>query len=435
MTAHGPEPAFAGRLARRLPFFYGWVIVSISFLCVFLMGATTYWGLQIFIAPMHEDTGWSHTSIVAGLFVRFIAGAVVGFLLGHLADRRNGARNLLLIGTLIDGAAMAALYWVESPAQFILLYGVIGGAGNAGLRLFQATLIPKWFLFRRGAAFGLSTMGGGVSALIMVPLIAFMIEGLGWRSSWPALAAIMLVAVLPCVPLAVRAPEDVGLLPDNGAPPPSRAREPRSEPERSYTLGEALRTWRFWFLILGMTAGSYALGANTFILVPYFREVGFSAAVAASAISVYGFASFSTRLVWGTIADRFSVRPALVIQALLTAVGAALLLQIAGRATLYGAAAFQGAVLSGFPTLQGLVWPEFFGRRHIGAIIGLTSLFGTFASASGPLIAGIVFDSTGTYESSIWAIIAAWAACGAVILAVRPGRARPPVAEVALPDG
>ena len=435
MTTEAPELPFAGRLARRLPFFYGWVIVSISFLSVFLMGATTYWGLQIFIAPMNEDTGWSHTSIVAGLFVRFIAGAVVDFLLGHLADRRNGARTLLLVGTLIDAAAMAALYWVDSPAQFILLYGVVGGAGNAGLRLFQATLIPKWFLFRRGAAFGLSTMGGGVSAMIMVPVIAFMIEGLGWRSSWPALAAIMVVVVLPCVPLAVRAPEDIGLLPDNGAPPPSRPRAPEAQAERSYTLGEAMRTWRLWLLLLAVTSGSYSLGTNTFVLVPYFREVGFSTGVAASAISVYGFASFSTRLVWGSIADRFGVRPALVVQALLTAFAASFLLQIDGRATLYGVAAFQGAVLSGFPALQSLVWPEFFGRRHIGAIVGLTSLFGTFASASGPLIAGLVFDSTGSYESSIWVLVVTWAACGIVMLALRPAPAREHVAEVALPDG
>lgn len=424
MTTEIGELVFAGRLARRLPFFYGWVIVYISFLSVFLMGATTYWGLQIFIAPMHEDTGWSHSSIVAGLFVRFIAGAVVGFLLGGLADQRNGARILLLVGTLIDGAAMAALHWVESPAQFVVLYGLVGGIGNAGLRLFQATLVSKWFRFRRGAAFGLSTMGGGVSALIMVPLIALMIEEFGWRTAWPALAAFMVITVLPCVPLAVRAPEDIGLLPDNGAPPPARGPDRAVGPERSFTLAQAVRTWRFWLLLLALTSGSYSLGTNTFVLVPYFQEIGFSAGVAASAISVYGFASFSTRFVWGTFADRFSVRPALVVQALLTAIGAALLLQIGSRATLYAAAAFQGAVLSGFPTFQGLVWPEYFGRRYVGAIVGLTGLFGTFASAGGPLIAGFVFDATGTYESSIWALVFSWSACGVIAFAVRPARER-----------
>ncbi|HLF71955.1 MAG TPA: MFS transporter, partial [Dehalococcoidia bacterium] len=218
-------------------------------------------------------------------------------------------------------------------------------------------------------------------------------------------------------------PEDIGLQPDNGASPPaSRRSGVTAATEQSYTLGEALRTWRLWIVLLAIACGSYSLGANTFVLVPYYEEIGFSSAIAASALSLYGFTSILTRYVWGQFADRFSVRPAIIVQSLLTAAAGLLLLQIDSRISLYAITGLQGIALSGFPTLQSLVWPEFFGRRHIGAIVGLTQLFTTLASASGPLIGGIIFDRTGTYEVTIWAFVVTWIACAVVIFAVRPTR-------------
>ncbi|HLF72017.1 MAG TPA: MFS transporter, partial [Dehalococcoidia bacterium] len=205
MTSDAIEFGTARRLAQRLPFYYGWVIVYISFLGVFLMGATTYWGLQVFVKPMHDDTGWSHASVIAGLFARFVSGAIASFFVGRVADQKFGARNLMLIGTAIDAIALSSLRFIDSPLQFVLLYGVLGGIGNSGLRLVQASLIPKWFVFKRGSAVAMATMGGGVSALLMVPLITLMIAQLGWRDAWLALAIIMVVLTLPCLPLTVRA--------------------------------------------------------------------------------------------------------------------------------------------------------------------------------------------------------------------------------------
>jgi MFS family permease len=429
LTSDTVEFGMARRLAQRLPFYYGWVIVYISFLGVFLMGATTYWGLQVFVKPMHDDTGWSHASIIAGLFARFVAGAVVAFILGRVVDQRFGPRKLMLVGVLIDAIALISLRWVENPTQFVLAYGVLGGFGNSGLRLVQAALVPKWFVLKRGAAVAFATMGGGVSALIMVPVISLTIDQLGWRDAWVAIAVFMVVLTLPCVPFAVRAPEDIGLVPDNGETPKLSSRAPRvtADTERNFTLGEALRTWRLWFVLLAISLGSYSLGANTFVLVPYYEEIGFSSAIAASAVSIYGLASITTRYIWGQMADRFSVRPAIIVQSLLTAAGALLLLQIGSRSGLYGVSVLEGIALSGFPTLQSLVWPEFFGRRHIGAIVGLTQLFTTLASASGPLIGGIIFDRTGTYEATIWAFVVTWIACAVVIFAVRPTRHVEPV--------
>lgn len=422
MRGEAAPYVFARRLSRRLPFFYGWVIVYIAFLSVFLTGATTFFGLQLFVAPMHEDTGWSHASIFAGMFVRFVAGSFAGFLLGPFADRRGGPQRMLLAGVLIDAASMFALRWVETPAQFLLLYGVAGGIGSTGMRLVQAALVPKWFVARRGSAVSFATLGGGMSALVMVPVVALLIEETGWRDAWSALGVIILVTVLPCVPLAVRAPEDIGLLPDGGEAAQFAGRRRTAATELSYTLKGALRTWQLWVLLLATLCGAYSLNAGSVLLVPYFREIGFSATTAAAAVSVYGLFSVGARFLWGYSADRFGVRPAMVAQALLTGMGSVFLLQIEDRTGLYLVVSFLGLNLGGFPALAQLAWPEFFGRAHVGSIVGFTQLFTTFASAAGPFIGGLVHDHTGSYEAPLASLAVSWFACALFMFAVRPLR-------------
>ncbi len=409
-------------LKGRLPFFYGWVIVLIGFLCVFMNGATTFWAMPVFVDAMSEDTGWTSGAIFGALSVRFIVSAFGGFFLGHFADRRGGAARILFFGVLLDMVALLSVRWVTNEWQFIAVYGVVGGIGGTGVRLVQSTLISKWFVARRGTAVGFTANGGGISAIIMAPVTAFLISELGWRDAWGVLGIVMAVLLIPLVPFAVRSPEDMGLEPDNGAKPRSSSRTAATE--RSYRLPEVIHTWQFWLLMIGVLIGNFSLQTHTVVMVPYFEEIGFTAAVAAASLSVYGIFSISMRFIWGTLGDRFSVRVAIIGQALLTAVASLLLLQVGGTTSLYVIMAFQGMTLSGFPPLQILVWPEFFGRMHIGSIIGVTSLFTTIAGALGPVIAGVAYDQTGSYEVTIWMLVATWVATAGVMLVVKPASHR-----------
>jgi MFS family permease len=427
VTAPPPEDyALARRVQVRLPFFYGWLIVFVGFLCVFMNGATTFWAMPVFVGPMSDDTGWSHTSILIALSVRFIMSALGGLFLGRFADRRGGAARILLIGVTIDAAILLSIRFVSSPLQFVLLYGAAGGLAGTGVRIVMATLTAKWFVARRGTAVGFSANGGGFSAIIMSPVTALLIQHFGWRDAWGILGIIMAVVLLPLVPLAVRAPEDIGLEPDNGYVPKSAIRS--AARERSYALTDVLRTWQFWLLMLGVALGNYSLQLHTYVMVPHFEEIGFSSTTAASALSVYGFTSIGMRFFWGLLGDRLSVRTAVIIQSMLTAVAAFLLLQVGGVASLYLIMAVQGMMLSGFPPLQILIWPEFFGRLHIGSIVGLTQFVTAIVGASGPLMAAVIFDQTGSYEASIGLLIGTWLACTAVMFVVKPSRAHEAIA-------
>jgi MFS family permease len=211
-------------------------------------------------------------------------------------------------------------------------------------------------------------------------------------------------------------------VPDGGQPQAGSRVRASAATERSYDLSEAVHTSRFWLLLLAVLFGNYSLQTQSVVLVPYFREIGFTTAAAAGAFSIYGLFSIATRVFWGVIADRLAARRAIILQSILTSISAFLVLQVGGTLSLYIVIAFVGVMMSGYPTLQILLWPEFFGRVHIGSIVGVTQFFATLSGAAGPLLAAYMNDQTGTYSSTLWVLVATWLLCAFVIFLVRPTR-------------
>jgi MFS family permease len=52
-----------------------------------------------------------------------------------------------------------------------------------------------------------------------------------------------------------------------------------------------------------------------------------------------------------------------------------------------------------------VLWPNYFGRKHLGSIRGLATVFMVIGSALGPLPFGISYDQTGNYNIAIIGMI------------------------------
>ena len=411
---------FHASAARRLPFYYGWTIVATSFMTMFVSNGMAFWGLQVFVGPMQDDTGWARASIMGALTLRWLVGGFGGLAVGFLLDRRHGPVVLYVIGVLIDGGSMAALFWVKNEAQFFLLFGLVGGIGSIGTgRLIAGALVPKWFVARRGLAMGIAATGSGLSAVIISPTARYIVDAVGWREGWVWLGALTVVLLLPLAIFVRRAPEDIGLHPD-GTGPSTAGAPTAAERERSYTVREASRSWTMWLLIISMSVGLFSMSTNASSMVPFFESIGFTPTVAASGLAVYGFFSMVSRFLWGYAADRFTVRRAIIAQTVLTSVGIVLYLSIQNQAMLYAVAAYHGLMLGGFVVLNPLVWPAYFGRRHLGSITGVTQFLTTFTLAAGPIFAATVFDATEAYTWAYRTLVVSWLVTAVLILGVKP---------------
>ncbi len=427
------EPA-AGKSswAASLPFYYGWVIVGAVFLRTFTT-AGAMWTTGILSVPMHDDLGWSRTIIFTGLALRTLGAAVSGVFFGRLMDRSGAAKPLAVFSSIVAALCLGSIAFVQEEWQFLLIFGVIGGVLGAGpAQLLMGSLVPKWFIRKRGRAMATSTMGSGLAAFLLVPLVALVNESLGWREAWFFMGVLaVVISVLPALLIRTQ-PEDIGLLPDGdsaalsteGSSAPVRT---QSSQEYSFTRSEAFKTRTLWMLVLVAVFGMVSPTAFPTNLVPALVEKGFSESTAAIAFSAYGFTSFTGRFFWGWLADKMHVRKTLLIIATYSGLTIPLLLLLPGDASLV-AGAVAGLGIGGWVGLNQVLWPAYFGRANIGAINGSVRPMITLSSATGPLYVAAIAEALDSYTLSILIMALSWGLCALVLYFVRPAH-RPEAAS------
>ena len=120
--SHPGKPALTGslqRLAQRLPFFYGWVILASASSTQVVRNASASLTLAVFIYPLADDPelGWSRTLIAGAASVGGLAASALSPLVGWLVDR-YGARLVLASSVFIMGLATILLSLATIPIFF-----------------------------------------------------------------------------------------------------------------------------------------------------------------------------------------------------------------------------------------------------------------------------------------------------------------------------
>ncbi|MCH8199852.1 MAG: MFS transporter, partial [Chloroflexi bacterium] len=304
----------------RWPFFYGWVIAGVAFVGSGLGSGVSIWGASVFVLPMTEELGWSRTEFFAAFAVRAVVVGVTAPVVGPWLDTRHGPRLMAIGGAFVLAGSMALLTYTEHLWQFMLLYGVLGGLAELGGGfVILITVLPKWFVAKRGRALGIASMGVGLGALLFPSSVSAVVDAEGWRAAWVWLGAATGTVWLLLALLVRTRPEDVGLWPDGAPQPPSEAPADGAG-ERSLTRGEAVRTPAFWLLLAASSLIALGIVGFQTNWLPFLLETGFSAAEASAGIAVYGLVSGLSRPVWGLLAERVPPRFLLAGSAAVTSV-------------------------------------------------------------------------------------------------------------------
>jgi OFA family oxalate/formate antiporter-like MFS transporter len=416
---------------RRGPF-YGWLIVGVIFLGGVFNSGLSLWGIGIFIKPMEADLGWSRATFFAALSLRGILAGLMSPFVGPLLDSQRGPRLLLLAGSVLLGASIAALALVQEVWQFYLLFGVFGALSLiASSQSVGEVVLPKWFIRRRGRAMAISSMSTPLSGMFMPALLQVLISSFGWRDAWLILGIAGLVLLVPLALLVKTTPEEMGLLPDGDSEPPrmgssGQVRVALNE-EESLTRAQAVRTRSFWLLLLAMSL--FSLHAQGFQQnwMPYFQDQGFSVATGTAAIAFYGIFSTTARLFWGLMAERVYITTLMAVGTTLTAATILILLNATTVLVLFLYIALQGMTLGGQFLLQPLAVANLFGRAHLGAIRGIMRPALTFSSAAGPLVIAALYDAQGSYHGAFIFVMVSWFASGFCYYLASRLRRRPSV--------
>jgi sugar phosphate permease len=343
-------------------------------------------------------------------------------------------RRVFLLSALIDGVALFLLSSVRSLAAFYALYLFLGvGLGGIG-PMTVGKVITQWFVAKRGLAMGIALVGASGGGLVLVPLSGFLIAEFSWRVAYLALAALSLGGMLPLVWFfLVDTPEEKGLAPLGQTSPvgdSAEATQERGWDPRDWTLKEALSTLTFWLLGVAFCLGLMAATAVTTHQVAFLQDAGLTLELASTLAGITLGMSMGGRFAAGWASEYFRhPHHILVVCLLLQVVGIGLLLclRVLGFWVLTLFVPLFGLGFGGLVVLWPLTVSHDFGRRSFGVIAGV---LGTVAlcigGALGPVAAGAIYDSTGSYH---WAFLSCigvlLAGAGAALAATEPRAVRP----------
>ena len=427
------------RLAPRTPFFYGWVILFTAGSTQVVRNATASLTIAVFIFPLSEELGWSRTLIAGAASFGGLAASGVSPAVGWLVDR-YGARLVLATSIFILGLSTISLAWATVPVAFYLAYGVGRVIFSSPVQIGSSVVVSRWFVRMRGRASGI-LFGSHSIGLVLFPLIASVIIGAsGWREAWIVLGLLVWgIALLPTSLLIVQQPEDVGLRPD-GDPPLSAdaAGEATTESAAStpapgaeepvWTLREAMRTPALWMFATatGMVFLVQA-GVNTH-LAAYLRDQGLNAAFAGVGISLNAAFLGLGSLFWGWITERFAARYVLAAVAVIVGVSSALFIIANSTPEILLYSVLFGFGVGGLLSVPPVGYADYYGRRSLGAIRGVTEPLTSFGQAIGAVASGVIFDLTDSYRLAFMAFAVMGGLATVLVLFARPPRR--PVAAV-----
>ena len=413
------------------PLFYGWWIVTAGFLNQALAAALLQRSYGAYLVLLHQEFGWSKVELSAAYSMQQVENGILGPIQGWLVDR-FGPRISMRVGMVIFGLGFIAFSRIETLTGFYIAFLMMAlGSSLGGFFPFSVTIV-NWFSRRRSRALSTMQMGGSLGGLL-IGAVAFSLTTYGWRDTAFYSGLLVLIIGLPLTQLVRRRPEDYGMHVDGVAPDAEgvdvdggrHSGAHATEPD--FTLRQALRTPAFWLISLGHASALLIVTAVDVHIVAYMTEdLNYSLSFAALVLTVLTISQFAGIAAGGVIGDRWDKRYVAVW-----------CMGFHTSALLIAAYAFHPAMLFLFAVMHGGAWglrgpmmqairADYFGRNSFGAILGVSSLLMMTGTISGPMLAGILADRTGSYRLG-FTILAILSGVGSVffLLARRPEMATP----------
>lgn len=348
---------------------------------IFLLGLLQIlvWGgsfflLAVMAAPIVRDTGWALQWVYGALSLSLLVSALLAPLTSRLIARFGGRPVLASSGAVV---AVGLLLMAAAPSLgwFLLAWGVIG-VGMA-LGLYEALFASLGALYGEKAAGAITgiTLISGFASTLTWPLVALLIEHLGWRMTCVAYAVVLLLSVAPLYWRAL--PAGVGIKIASKA---QQAAEDRVDPQV------------YWLLTTIFAIGAVLMTAVAVHLVSILQGQGHSLVAAIGFAAVLGPCQVGSRIVQIFARKRHPLWTTL-ISVVLVASG---LLLVA----LVPAATLLGLVLYGFGNglraiVRGLLPLVLMSPSNYVLLMGKMSLPSLVGQAATPLVGGWLLQSAG----------------------------------------
>ncbi len=376
--------------------YYGWVVVA-----TFFIVGVAIWGMRftfgVFFKSIESEFVLTRAATSAIFSTQMVLGGIFTILGGWALDR-YGPRIIIFLMGLLTGLGLLITGQTNALWQLFITYSLFLAMGTSVIYVVVMSTVSRWFDRQRGLAIGIAGLGAGLGPVIIAPFATYLISSFGWRMAYLILGLIVWLIVIPLSGLLKRNPHQGRTLSDSveSNSKDTRDKEYGTQPV-ALSILQAFRTRSFWFIMFVFLLFAISLNLILTHLVPHITDIGFSAAEAATVLSVTGMASVVGRVLLGFASDRIGRKLTAIICTLLQAVALVWLLRSQELWMFYLFALAFGLGWGGMGPAMAALIGDTFGLGKIGAILGVLDAGFGVGAAIGPVVGGRVYDVTQSY--------------------------------------
>jgi MFS family permease len=372
---------------------------SSGFLLILCSGFGQTYFIALFAGYLKADLAMTDGLFGSLYTAGTLASAALLMWSGKLADKVS--IRWLAVGVMA-GLALTSLAMASVTSIWMLVVVLFGLRffGQGMLTHVAMTAMGRWFGRKRGRAVSIAALGYPASEAMLPPIAVIVIGLVGWRFTWVAVAIVLVALLLPIL---------IALLRSAPAPVSGPAGQDISLPlpdHHEWTRSEVMKSPLFYALMPGVLAQPLIQTGIFFNQVAIVEMKDWQLSWFAASFSVLAAVGILSALGTGWMVDRFGGRRLLPVFLIPLGLGTAILSYATSPYVLPIFMALVGLTGGSAATIQGALWPELYGTRHLGAIRGLVTAGIVFASALAPGLIGILLDAGVALQTQLMAMAA-----------------------------
>lgn len=401
----------------RRPIYTGWKVVGASAALWALQSMLWMQGFGNLAVQLRGQFGWSKTLFSVAFVGTRTGSALLGPAQGA-ALVRWGTKRVMRVGAAFVLLGFLGLAMIETPAHFLVALSVAAfGMALAGFLTITSAVV-QWFERKRAQALSMQTMGFAIGGFAG-PLLVFGFGWFGWRSTIVAAGVVLAIAITWASSL-IGTDRSTSKEPIDGIPGDRVDAKQRAEGVNDvhFTAQQAMRTRAFWMISMGHGSALIVVSATIAHVALYLTEDrGFDAKQAALIAGIIPVFQFLGTGLGGYLGDRMNKRVIVGVAMCSHAIGLALMTWVDSYITIGAFVVLHGLAWGARGPLMQAIRADYFGTTHFAQIMGWSTIVITLGVVIGPLLAGVLADSTGDYKLG-FTIIAALALAGNVFWAL-----------------
>ena len=387
-----------------------WIYAVVGVIVLLFAGLIYAW--SVLVTPISQEfTNWSNTSLSLTFticMIFFCLGGLIGGLLQKKIDVKINvwlAAVLFLIGFFISSKS-------QSIATLYVGYGVLAGFASGLAYNSVMSTMSKWFLDKQGFISGILLMGFGFGSFIIGKVYQAYTptEIGGWRISF-MIFGIILVVVLGIGGFFFVKPGEDFVVKSDKSKEKNNHNKNKKEIGIDVNAAQMVKRPSFWFYFVWTTL----LGAAGLALISQASGIaaevgtGISAYTIATVVGLISICNGIGRVIYGGMFDklgRFKTMITIVVVFLISALLLIVAFKIKSFGILIVGFMLCGASYGGITSTNSAFINSFYGATHYPVnfpIVNLNLIIASFGST----IAGALYDSSGSYLSTIFLMIGA----------------------------